>query len=513
LLDEEFARGSLIHLRWHDSQGRVLYERHAAPGADVPVETAAAATGDASRAPGAAAVVDGQRVVGRVEVRLAPERSQADLADARLTLLAGMGGLGLLVAVAMAWVAQRRREDLGRLAAQARDLARGEAAESPSRFAGPGSASKALAAIAADLAQAADRIAALDQARKALADELSRQREVDALTGLYDRSAFLGRLQMALADPSRRDGGAGGLLLLRLRHLDAMNLRVGHDAVDGVLRSIAAMTCSYPARVPGALAGRLNGGDFALYLPAPGLTLETAQALWAALRSALLKVDPVADLAIGGVEGLSPGPASQALAAADQALAQAETQGPFPIVVAAAGAVAVADAGADEVGVAARRRIGQALDRGEVRLAERPVRGLDGEPLQIDCRLLYRDLGGALWEEVTPWLQLNVRSRLTQRVELATVARALQASAQDGQIRAVGLALPSLAEPGFVAEGLRLLQVQAVGARRLRVEVSADAAAAHPRWVDALAPWVSAGVSLGLRAEPREAAAPGNIPD
>ena len=501
LLDEEFSRGRITHLRLTDAQGRPLYERRAE---GAPSASAAASAADAP--PGSAPVVEGQRVVGRLQVRLAAQRADGDVADARLTLLLGLLVLGAVGALAIAVGRQRARLDLARLSAQANALAQGEP---PGPGAGlPGIRSPALAGVSQGLARVGERIQALQQERQTLSNELSRLREVDALTGLYDRAAFLSRLQVALAPPARPGRTAGSLLLLRLRHLDAMNLRVGHDAVDGLLQSVAAMAGSYPARVPGAFAGRLNGGDFALYLPAPDVALDTAQALWAALRSALLTVDAAADLAIGGAEGLAAGPASHALAAADQALAQAESQGRFPIVVLGGGrgpaagearadaAAGPAAAGAAEV--AARQRIAQALDRGDIRLAERPVLAPGGALLQLDCRLQYRENADSAWQEMTGQLLQGARSRLTQRVDLSAMARALEAGARDGTPRAVRVAMPSLAEPGFVSEGQRLLQAHGGASRCLRVEVAADVAAAHPRWIDAVAPWADAGVRFGL---------------
>ncbi|MGS0759098.1 hypothetical protein ACVBEH_32575, partial [Roseateles sp. GG27B] len=44
---------------------------------------------------------------------------------------------------------------------------------------------------------------------------------------------------------------------------------------------------AYPERVRGCVAGRLNGADFALWLPAPGVAAETAHALAEALRASL----------------------------------------------------------------------------------------------------------------------------------------------------------------------------------------------------------------------------------
>ena len=121
----------------------------------------------------------------------------------------------------------------------------------------------------------------------------------------------------------------GGLLLVRLRQLEAMNRRVGHDATDRLLAALAQVLQSYPRHVKGALTGRLNGSDFALYLPAAGMAEETASSLLQALGAALPTVDREAELVIGGAELPQPCAAAAALALADAALAQAESAGSF----------------------------------------------------------------------------------------------------------------------------------------------------------------------------------------
>ena len=75
-----------------------------------------------------------------------------------------------------------------------------------------------------------------------------------------------------------------------------MNRRIGHEATDRLLAALAQVLQSYPRHVQGALTGRLNGSDFALYLPASGMAEESARSLLQALRAALATVDREADL-------------------------------------------------------------------------------------------------------------------------------------------------------------------------------------------------------------------------
>jgi GGDEF domain-containing protein len=119
-----------------------------------------------------------------------------------------------------------------------------------------------------------------EQAREL--EALRRQAHTDAVTGLPNRRNFVGRLAAALGD----SGTPGaGLLILRVLQLEGLNLRIGHDATDLLLAAVAEVLAAYPLRVPGAFAGRLNGTDFALYLPVSGVADETAGTLMRAQRA------------------------------------------------------------------------------------------------------------------------------------------------------------------------------------------------------------------------------------
>jgi GGDEF domain-containing protein len=148
------------------------------------------------------------------------------------------------------------------------------------------------------------------------------RRKAQAVAGLPQRRAFVARLKQALRS-AKRDGA--GLLLVRLCHPDAMKQRIGQAATDRVLAALAQVLKSYPRHVRGALTGRLNRSDFALYLPAPGMAEETAGSLREALRTALTAIDSRAELAIGAAELPQPCDAAAAMSMAAGALARAES--------------------------------------------------------------------------------------------------------------------------------------------------------------------------------------------
>ena len=173
-----------------------------------------------------------------------------------LNFLAGFSAAMLVAAAIGVPLAWRARRKLQAVAAQSRALLAGSYA--------------ALDAPAdRDLAVVVEALnGMLGRWRDALGDRaaelarLERQANIDVLTGLSNRGYFLGRLEAAL---QREDSNEHcGLVLLRVRELDAMNRELGRDAADQVLRAIAQALSAYGDCVTGCFPGRLNGADFAL---------------------------------------------------------------------------------------------------------------------------------------------------------------------------------------------------------------------------------------------------------
>lgn len=402
-------------------------------------------------------------------------------------LVIGLAAIGLAAGVLLAFVMRRSRQGYAGLALAARRIGRGEPVGDALPLRG------GWAALGDDLAAASERMTRLQQQLQEQTQAVVRATHTDALTGLYTRVHFRALLQQALeSEPPPAVAAGGSLLIIRLRRLEAMNLRVGYDQVDGLMRALAGVANSYPPRVAGAFAGRLNGGDVALYLPVPGVALSTAEAIWAVMRTALMRADPAADMAIGGVEGLPWGSASRALAAADEALARAEAQGAFSIVVSGSFAGLVPEgAPGDDWG----QRIAEALDSGDVRLAETSVAGPDGSRAHLDCELQVRFPADGPYKGVRRRLQTDARSLLTRRVDLATLTLALRASALDGSLRQLTMSLHSAEDTGFLHEAGRLLASDPRAARLLCLRVQGEPARVRG-WLETVAVWSPSGVRV-----------------
>lgn len=330
-----------------------------------------------------------------------------------------------------------------------------------------------------------------EQAREL--ESLRRQAHTDAVTGLPNRRSFVGRLAAALGD-----GGTpgAGLLILRVLQLEGLNLRIGHDATDLLLAASAEVLAAYPLRVPGAFAGRLNGTDFALYLPVSGVADETAGTLMRALRASPAGAAAGVELVIGGVDSLCATGAGEALAAADEALAGAESAGPFTIEIRNA-----ADGGPAPIGERAwRRLIELALVEGRATLGEFPVCDAGGRLLHLDCPLRVQIEPGGPFQVASRWLAMASRGRLLPAVDLAALDLALAAIANDGRARCVHVSAVSVASAGFVGEVQRRLDAASDAARGLWLAVAEGPSLERsmPRLREAAAAWRRHGLHLGL---------------
>lgn len=313
--------------------------------------------------------------------------------------------------------------------------------------------------------------------------DLQRQLSVDALTGLPTRAAFRDALQARLTDV-RSTGRA--LLLLRVPQLDLLNLRLGRDTTDHLLAGVGHLLLTYVDRVPGACAGRLNGSDFALYLPVAGVAAETAQSLRVALSALGSLRSASVETAVGGVDRLPCLAPGSALAEADAALARAEAGEGGGVVIDAHVDLQVAAQGAG----AWRLMITEALARGRLQLQEQAVLDCQGQLVHLACAPRLRLTRDGTW--VSPQLSgaMARRSGLLAELEFAAVRAALQCCADDGRQRALCVGAATLNDPARVDALTALLRRTPAQAHQLSLLLkgaqdgrpSAAMLAASSRW-------------------------------
>lgn len=417
-------------------------------------------------------------------------------------LLAVLPGIGLGVMLGI--LAGRRA--VARAAAelaQVPDAAGDDTNTDPARADGPQMASSAITLLP-ELQPLTDGIRALVCRQQALFDvqaaqleALRRQAHSDPLTGLANRRHFMAMLDSVLG--GGQAPAEAGLLLLRLRDLQGLNLRIGHAATDRALLAVASSLQAYPDRIGRCFAGRLNGADFALLLPVGGMAQETASALSQAMRLPLLAIDPLARVFAGAVELDRPMNANHALALADAALARAEADLSQP-----ANGLLVADPVSLEPTLPQgesswQRRIARALAQGRVALAAYPVRTPDGRQLHLDCPLWVQLQTDGPMEPANRWLSLATRSRLCAQVDEKAVAMALAAIEADGRARCINVAAQSVGSAEFVATVARRLEQAPQAACRLWIDLPEALAIERPLLVREVSRrWRPLGVMLGL---------------
>lgn len=288
----------------------------------------------------------------------------------------------------------------------------------------------------------------------------------DALTGLANRSFLLGRLRAALQGD---DAGGAGLLLLRLHDLADINRSLGRAATDDLLRRIGKVLQARQAQGE-ALAGRLNGADFALLVTEAVPMREVASRLLTDLQQETASLGEQAPRFCCGIGSFQPGvEPGTAMAQTDAALAAAEAD-PQHGIHEAQGANADSALGSE----AWSRMLGEALEQQRVRLGSFSVINAAGELLHRESPLRMQLEENGEWLPAGRFLPMAERLRMTTALDLAVIRLGLDALGADADLPgiAVNLSAASLADTAFQPALATLLrQAGAAASQRLWLEV------------------------------------------
>lgn len=403
--------------------------------------------------------------------------------------LAAVGGLALVVFLGCAWQWSRSRTAWVALLTW---IADDENLGDPPRPPPQG----LPASLSARLSERARRRRQAQRAREQRLERLWRAAGLDASSGLHSRRSFIARLDLhlgsgLLAGDDLPPESSGALLLITVHGLDRLNRIEGRAAGDGLIASIGASLRTYQDRVPGALAGRLAGADFALLLPVTGLADETAHTLQGLLQALADSFSTRVSISVGAVEDLRALDASRALAQADAALRQAQ-MGPLVCVLSEPGPDEHASA-VDPVALW-RRCVG---GLGELGLVCAPSIDLSGGRRAGLCALKMRPAADGRWLHAPRWRPSLQGAGLGAATDLALLTLAL-GSVADGRACFVEMDVESLREPGFIEDAARRLALQPGAASRLVLEFDTQVLA-HPWVVEAAAAaWRGAGAAVGL---------------
>jgi len=335
------------------------------------------------------------------------------------------------------------------------------------------------------------RVKAIFDEQAGQVELLRREAHCDPLTGLSNRAHFLGRLKVML---DAEDGAAtGALVMVRLVELQSLNRTLGRSGTDRMLQDAAAAMVESSRRVPGAEVGRLNGSDFALALPDVQSLRESAADVSARLRALLRPHEGGTHAVVGAVCWTHGAALSTLLAAADQALARAESRGPHAVEL---------DDNTDSGALgedAWRHRIQAALGERSAQLVDFPLVGRTGELVHLESPLRLR-LGaeGAL-VSAAQWLPMARRAQLTADVDLLAIELALLAIAADSMPRSINVSPSSLADSAFSTRVHALVVAHPAAAPRLSLELAEAGAVKQLHLVRELAEQLhGSGTRIGL---------------
>ncbi|MCK9689218.1 LapD/MoxY N-terminal periplasmic domain-containing protein [Scleromatobacter humisilvae] len=480
----QFDTGYYERIRLVGADGKTIVEKQAEPHAQKAPAWFVALLGLAP-ADGVAQVSDGWRQVGRLEVR-----SQAAFADDELwqSTLNTVGVLLLLVVGAGIFSTvgvNRIRVPLLRTVDQARAITerRFVTVDEPDM--------PELRNVTRAMNAMVGRVKAMFDEQAGQVELLRRQAHCDPLTGLSNRAHFLSRMKVML---DAEDGAASGaLVMVRLVELQSLNRTLGRSATDRLLQDAAAAMVESSRRVPGAEVGRLNGSDFALALPDVESLRDAAADMSARLRSLLRVHDGGTHAVIGAVRWTHGAGMSTLLAAADQALARAESRGPHTVEL---------DDNADSGALgedAWRHRIQAALAERSAQLVDFPLVGRTGELVHHESPLRLR-LGeeGAL-VSAAQWLPMARRAQLTADVDLLAIELALVAIGADAQPRSINVSPSSLSDSAFSTRVHALVVAHPAASPKLSLELAEAGAIRQLHLVRELAEQLhGSGTKIGL---------------
>ncbi len=469
LIDAVYDSGRYLEVMYLDHQGTVIAgRRRSLDGADVPGWFRAVVRLPLPQA--TAEVVRGWRRLGTVQVTADPQPAYRDLW--RITsglvvtvLLIGGGGL-----VALFYLLTRALRPLSALEAQARaigdrDFRRHVTVRS----------TRELNQVTVAMNQMADDLARLFEGQGRLIQHLRRVSNEDPVTGLASRAAFEQRLKTEV--DAQESAGPGVLMLICLRSFAGFNESQGRAQGDRLLLRVAGTLTGFLGRHAGGFAGRQAGAEFAVFLPG---ALAADAEVWG--RSLVEELDGLytdmaspADVAVhaGLAHTDRAASARELLAAADDALRQAQAAGP-------SGCRFANGAHGHHHNPEAWRAILEDAVAGErVALWLQPMTAPDGRTSlfeAVSSRLQVPD--GPLRASV--FVPMAERFGLIEAIDRCVVSRALaRLAARPGDRLAVSISGASVASDTFRQTLLLMLEQAGEPARRLWIGITEQAVHHH----------------------------------
>ena len=308
-------------------------------------------------------------------------------------------------------------------------------------------------------------------------EQLRRDAQHDALTGLLNREHFLKKVQSVLEGENTSPSGA--LFILRLPELIKLNKELGRATTDTLLKRVAdALQESCPDE--SCLIGRLNGADFAVL--APDVDSVDAMARQISAKALLSINDPSATsehaLLVGAAVYRHGDPISQVLSRADMALGRAEAEGGSAIE---AGEMPVEWKPAASLVAAWEVLIETALNLKRVQFATYPVLSGQGKLIHYEAPARMQIIQSSLWmsaQEFMPWAS---RLGLTERIDEAVFDYALAwLETNEGPV-CINVSPQSVCDPMLTSRYYQALKYTPSLAQKLWIDIPEFVAYRHAR--------------------------------
>lgn len=341
-----------------------------------------------------------------------------------------------------------------------------------------------------------------------LAEQMRQEAYTDPVTGLANRRSFERRLHQVFAN---REGTApGGLVLVTVNGIDAINRKRGYAAGDDALRQVGQLLLATADTDPKSASpsvkdderwpARLDGAEFAVLFPGASETELENYAVAIANDLQALSLDDCE--LIGGHVGAATyagnETASEVLANADTALRAAET-------ASAAGWRLLSRPGPTSPmsargAQAWRALLAEVAAKRQLALHTQPVHCLDGDELhhvEVLARIPGRDQDDPEWIPAAVFWPVAARlgyGTVLDQMVIEQVVRELEAQGNKVSLPryAVNVSAASLKDPNFVAWLVNYLQRAPTAASRIIIEVAEYGALGALEQIRELAPRLKA---------------------
>ncbi|BAL26144.1 LapD/MoxY N-terminal periplasmic domain-containing protein [Azoarcus sp. KH32C] len=302
-------------------------------------------------------------------------------------------------------------------------------------------------------------------------EQLRRQVQHDALTGLYSREQFMNLLHAAV---SRDDAQAtGSLLIVRIGELTALNQRLGREGADRVLKRTAECLAAVATPHADWETGRINGSDLALVAPGEDNPERLAAEVADALRRTMAKEGEDTALPIAASRYAAGETRSAVLARVDGALATAEQAGGRAIRIVENPEARPLHADLQSW----RSALMQSLNADGVRLGRYPVVSRDRKLMHFEAPMRLQLAGE--WQPAGVFMPWVARLGLLPQFDIAVVRAALDKIAASGDPLGINLSSASLCDAAFRSELFRLLQDRPAEAAQLWLDLPEYGALRH----------------------------------